>query len=439
MAAPPAREVVLRAVVLPSIEAQVEAPRAEPPPPERKPETRARVSRPTHRDAGAAWSEDDAQAAFAAPSQPSPPTLADARASPRSLVDAREPVDPALTEATAQAVGRAPQRLAQAPALSHQSGASLSLAQAAGASLAASGAASARAVQAARAAPALAAASVAAPRQGVAGDQASIAEPGATSAAMAPASVVAMADDAKLAAARSASTPPGNTASSAPASVMPVASAPSPVAPDEVAPGPLAHARVAVGGAPATLARAASPDINQGDVRAAGVALAAGDTAPGHARLAGVERNDVPLAAARPGAGGGVSVSAATAERAAPAVPAPVLLARVAPGRPLPVSGGGEGAFDSVDYADDNPGFVYPRLAIRLGLQGTVLLEVEVLPDGRPGTIRLKQSSGHEQLDRDALRQMATWRFKPQIQRGRAQTTRVTVPVHYRLDAKGRP
>ncbi len=92
MAAPPPREVVLRAVVLPSIEAQAEAPRVEPPPPQRAPAARARASRPAHQDSGGAWSEDDApaMAETSPPSLPSMPALAEARLPARALAEARD-------------------------------------------------------------------------------------------------------------------------------------------------------------------------------------------------------------------------------------------------------------------------------------------------------------------------------------------------------------
>ncbi len=133
--------------------------------------------------------------------------------------------------------------------------------------------------------------------------------------------------------------------------------------------------------------------------------------------------------------------SATLAERdpgAAQALPEAVAmkLAQARPGRSLPVVTS-DGVTESVDYADNNPEFVYPRLAVRLGLEGTVLLQVEVLPDGRPGEVRIHQSSGHEALDKDALRQLGAWRFKPPQRLGRTHATRVIVPIHYRLNAKG--
>lgn len=115
------------------------------------------------------------------------------------------------------------------------------------------------------------------------------------------------------------------------------------------------------------------------------------------------------------------------------------LLARAEAGQPVAVADAGSGSNEFANYADGNPEFVYPRAAARLGLEGTVLLEVEVKADGSAGEIQLKRSSGHQILDMDAVRQIASWRFKPATSRGRAHSARVLVPVSYRLVAKGRP
>lgn len=46
---------------------------------------------------------------------------------------------------------------------------------------------------------------------------------------------------------------------------------------------------------------------------------------------------------------------------------------------------------------------VYPRESRRRGEEGTVLLEVEVRPDGRVGMIKILQSSGYPRLDQAAV------------------------------------
>ena len=60
-----------------------------------------------------------------------------------------------------------------------------------------------------------------------------------------------------------------------------------------------------------------------------------------------------------------------------------------------------------------NPAPVYPRLARLRGYEGTVLLDVEVLPSGRVGRIAALTSSGHDVLDRAALSSVRNWRFQP--------------------------
>ena len=50
-----------------------------------------------------------------------------------------------------------------------------------------------------------------------------------------------------------------------------------------------------------------------------------------------------------------------------------------------------------------NPPPIYPRLGRQLGCEGTVLLEVEVRPDGRTGTITILASSGYDLLDVAAM------------------------------------
>lgn len=61
----------------------------------------------------------------------------------------------------------------------------------------------------------------------------------------------------------------------------------------------------------------------------------------------------------------------------------------------------------------DNPPPVYPRLARRLGQEGTVVLELLILPDGSVGDLRVKTSSGFPGLDKAALEAAKAWRYVP--------------------------
>lgn len=76
----------------------------------------------------------------------------------------------------------------------------------------------------------------------------------------------------------------------------------------------------------------------------------------------------------------------------------------------------------------------YPAIALRLGLEGTVTLAVLVAADGSVEQVRLQRSSGHRQLDQQALRHVREhWRFQPAIRDGRAVSAWASVPVQFRI------
>lgn len=80
-----------------------------------------------------------------------------------------------------------------------------------------------------------------------------------------------------------------------------------------------------------------------------------------------------------------------------------------------------------------NPRPVYPSEAFFAGVQGEVILEVEVFADGSPGTIRLLRSSGSELLDNSAISAVRKWEFSPAIENGVTVTQFVEIPIHFRL------
>ena len=94
--------------------------------------------------------------------------------------------------------------------------------------------------------------------------------------------------------------------------------------------------------------------------------------------------------------------------------------------------GGGDGSGGAA-YGQ-NPLPPYPAVARRLGMQGVVLLDVLVAPDGSAADVRLARSSGHQQLDDSAVRTVRErWRFIPARRNGAAVESRVTVPIRFRL------
>lgn len=80
--------------------------------------------------------------------------------------------------------------------------------------------------------------------------------------------------------------------------------------------------------------------------------------------------------------------------------------------------------------------FHYPRLARQRGWEGTVVLSVRVLSDGRLADIRVKDSSGRALLDRAAVRSLRQVRRLPRLA-GRPETAgglQLKIPVTYRLE-----
>ncbi|MDP1594717.1 MAG: TonB family protein [Gallionella sp.] len=81
-----------------------------------------------------------------------------------------------------------------------------------------------------------------------------------------------------------------------------------------------------------------------------------------------------------------------------------------------------------------NPVPAYPMVARRMGWQGKVVLNVEVLASGLPGQIKLHQSSGREVLDNAAANTVKNWRFVPAQRAGRAVTQWFRVPINFSLE-----
>lgn len=76
----------------------------------------------------------------------------------------------------------------------------------------------------------------------------------------------------------------------------------------------------------------------------------------------------------------------------------------------------------------------YPPSIIRIGGEGTVLLSVYILPDGRVGDVKLDRSSGHQKLDESALREAKKWRFIPGTSDGTPMAMWKKVPITFRLN-----
>lgn len=79
---------------------------------------------------------------------------------------------------------------------------------------------------------------------------------------------------------------------------------------------------------------------------------------------------------------------------------------------------------------------VYPDFARKAGVQGTVILEVEVYSDGVIGDIRVKKSvqSGPGGLDEAAIAAVRKVKFQPGRSSGRPVDTLLIIPVEFSLN-----
>lgn len=112
----------------------------------------------------------------------------------------------------------------------------------------------------------------------------------------------------------------------------------------------------------------------------------------------------------------------------APIAVAPVVSAPPAP-ETLPVSA----PIGRAGYLN-NPAPEYPPMAVRQGWQGTVLLRVRVLSDGKVEAVEIKQSSGRKLLDDEAIRTVKKWLFTPSKRGDTPVEGWATVPIEFLLD-----
>jgi periplasmic protein TonB len=75
----------------------------------------------------------------------------------------------------------------------------------------------------------------------------------------------------------------------------------------------------------------------------------------------------------------------------------------------------------------------YPSAPRRLGIQGTTMLRVHVLADGRIGDVLVEHSAGHPDLDQAAMDAVRRWRFEPARRGTDAVAMWVLLPVEFRL------
>lgn len=82
----------------------------------------------------------------------------------------------------------------------------------------------------------------------------------------------------------------------------------------------------------------------------------------------------------------------------------------------------------------NNPRPTYPMVARRMGWEGKVILNVEVLAEGACGAVNVFRSSGREVLDNSAMTIVKSWRFIPARRAGRPITQWFQVPINFSLE-----
>ena len=82
-----------------------------------------------------------------------------------------------------------------------------------------------------------------------------------------------------------------------------------------------------------------------------------------------------------------------------------------------------------------SPKAPYPEAARQAGIEGTVILKIQILENGRSGQVSVYKSSGSDLLDQAAVAAVTNWRFIPAKVRDTGQTIAcsTTLPVVFKL------
>jgi protein TonB len=109
-----------------------------------------------------------------------------------------------------------------------------------------------------------------------------------------------------------------------------------------------------------------------------------------------------------------------TAPVSAPTAPAPVVEEKVT----APIAG--------LNYLNSET-LPYPEVAVERGLEGRVVMKVHVLPDGKPESVTVSKSSGHQILDDAAVKAVYKMTFTPGKRGSNPIDGYVNVPYTFKL------
>lgn len=79
---------------------------------------------------------------------------------------------------------------------------------------------------------------------------------------------------------------------------------------------------------------------------------------------------------------------------------------------PGPGTEGSGGGFTFENSAVYFPDPIYPKLAIKRGLEGNVRIRIKVSSEGLSDGVEILKSSSHESLDKAAVESVTSWRFQ---------------------------
>ena len=75
----------------------------------------------------------------------------------------------------------------------------------------------------------------------------------------------------------------------------------------------------------------------------------------------------------------------------------------------------------------------YPRSLLRQRGGGRVIIRPVVEPDGPVGEARVKERSGHAELDRAAIKAIGRWRYRPARNGGHVVRATVIQPFNFKV------
>ena len=116
--------------------------------------------------------------------------------------------------------------------------------------------------------------------------------------------------------------------------------------------------------------------------------------------------------------------------------PAPEVASAPPPVRTVPVSAPTRRAAGPTRKAvpvSNNAPPNYPRKAVERALEGVVLVAAQVDRDGTVVAVTILSSSGYAILDREALRAVESWQFRPALRNGVPVRSRIEVPIRFQI------